>query len=161
MSYELKKSDNLAGSDDLKPVAETLSQVLADTFTLYLKTLNYHWNVEGARFVGIHNLTDEQYHNMFEAIDTLAERIRALGYYSPGSYEEFSKMTTIHEASTGTVSAGDMLQNLENDHMTLVAKLKESIPVVEKHDDSTTADLLSERRDFHEQAAWMLRSLGK
>ncbi|SMF03277.1 Dps family protein [Pseudobacteriovorax antillogorgiicola] len=160
-NFKLKQSDDLAGSDQREPVAGVLAQSLADTYTLYLKTQNFHWNVEGPRFVGIHTLTEEHYQNLALAVDTLAERIRALGFYAPGSYKEYAQMSSIEEVEGGALDSEKMLKTLVDDHMSLVSKIKESIEVAEKHGDSTTADMLSERRDFHEQAAWMLRSLGK
>lgn len=165
-NLKLLRSDDLSQelSEDrleAQAVADGVAQILADTFSIYLKTLNYHWNVEGARFVGIHKLTDEHYHLMLDAIDALAERIRALGFYAPGSYAEYSKMTTIKDPKTGDLDASDMLLDLESDHMHLVGKIKECIEIAEANHDTTTTDLLSGRRNFHEEAAWMIRSLGK
>ncbi len=165
-NLKLVRSDDLSielheEKGAVQAVANGLAQILADSFSLYLKTLNYHWNVEGARFVGIHKLTDEHYHLMLDAIDVIAERIRALGYYAPGSYAEYSQMTTIKDPKTGQLDATEMLLDLESDHMQLVGKLKECIDIADANHDTTTADLLSGRRNFHEEAAWMIRSLSK
>lgn len=159
--FQVKQSDSIETSNQARLVAEVLTQVLADTFTVYLKTLNYHWNVEGGKFVGIHNLTDTQYHEMFEAIDVLAERVRAIGFYAPASYREYQQLTTIEEMAGEKAPTSDMISQLVNDHMQIVGKIKEGIEIVEKCKDTTTVDLLSARRNFHEQAAWMLRSICK
>lgn len=158
----LEKSDDLTSiNDEAKSISQALSVVLADTFNLYLKTLNYHWNVEGSKFVAIHNLTEEHYKEMGSAVDNIAERIRMLGYYAPGSFKDFSKLTTLEEADAEGVDSIKLLKNLERDHMTMIGKLKEIAKTAEKNDDSPTVDILNERRNFHEQAAWMLRSLTK
>jgi starvation-inducible DNA-binding protein len=162
----LPKMD-LVRSDDLETkvekrshVAEALCGILADSYGLLVKTQNYHWNVRGPRFVGIHKLTEEQYKELFAAIDDLAERIRALGFFTPGSFKQFATNMSLHDAESDMPPAESaMIQQLEADHMKLVADIKEAIKICEQEEDTTTADMLSERRGAHEKAAWMLRSL--
>lgn len=157
----LKKSDNVQSFEENRPVVECLTQVLADSFTLYVKTLNYHWNVEGQRFIAIHELTEKQYRAMVEAIDEIAERIRALGFYTPGSMSAYREISRINEANSGDVDAQTMLRDLETDHRMIVEQLREGVQIADKNGDSTTADIFSDRREFHEEAAWMLRSIAK
>ncbi|SMF40515.1 Dps family protein [Pseudobacteriovorax antillogorgiicola] len=159
--FQPKPSDKIGQDSKRLATAKVLNQVLADSFAIYTKTLNYHWNVEGGKFIGIHELTDKQYHNLFEAIDEIGERIRALGFYTPGSMKAFLDLTTIVEADAGETNAQTMLEDLERDHMHIVSKLREGVAIAEQNNDSTTADMLSERSEFHEEAAWMLRSLSK
>jgi starvation-inducible DNA-binding protein len=137
--------------------AEILKKVLADTYTLYLKTQNYHWNVTGLNFHSLHTLFEMQYTELALAVDLLAERIRALGEKAPGSFAEFSRLTSIKEAS-GDEKAEQMIANLAADHETLAKALRaDLINVSENHDDATQ-DVLTERAGAHEKTAWMLRA---
>lgn len=142
-------------------ISRVLGEIMSDSYMLFLKTQYFHWNVEGHRFVGIHKLTEEHYLAMVEPIDTLAERIRALGFYAPGTFRDFIKLAEIQDAGEMPINDEVMVSTLEQDHMHLVTKLKDAIKVAEDDDDTTTSDLLSERRSFHEKAAWMYRSLNK
>ena len=141
-----------------KPVTDALKKILADTYTLQLKTQNYHWNVEGPHFRSLHLLFEEQYNELFTAVDSIAERIRALGEKAPGSYAEFAKLTKLKEADDsleGIALAKDLAKANEQ-----VAKnLKSALAVAEKADDASTADLLTQRITTHDKAAWMLRSI--
>lgn len=159
---------NLTKSDDLnmpnesqKLVAEGLSRSLADSFNIYLKTLNYHWNVEGPKFVAIHNLTEDHYKNLAEAVDDIAENVRMRGFYAPGSLEAFSELSSIKCSSSEGKDAKAMLEDLCKDHEHIISNFKKHIKNFEEVEDSSAADLLTERKSFHEQASWMLRSLLK
>ena len=158
----LKKSDeDLKNESQQSEVAKALSQTLANTFVLYLKTQNYHWNVEGSKFVAIHKLTEEHYQNLFLAIDELAERIRALGFYAPGTMKDFAEISTIKDAKSMPIADTKMIADLVDDHVSIVSSLKKAIKTSDKDDDTTTTDILSGRRKFHEEAAWMLKSMVK
>ncbi len=143
---------------DRKEIAQGLSRLLADTYTLYLKTHNFHWNVTGPMFETLHLMFEKQYNELTLAVDLIAERIRALGVYAPGSYAEFGKLTSIKEAS-GVPDAHSMLRQLLEGQETLVRTAREIFPVVDRASDEPTADLLTQRMQVHEKAAWMLRSL--
>lgn len=143
---------------DRRVIVDGLSRLLADTYTLYLKTHNYHWNVTGPHFRALHQLFEEQYAELAAAADKIAERIRALGHYAPGSYREFGKLTGIRETD-GVPSATDMVRQLVEGHETVARTARDTFPGVEKSMDEATADLLTERMQVHEKAAWMLRSL--
>ena len=140
-----------------KGLAECLSLVLADTYTLYLKTQNFHWNVKGARFTALHQLFETQYRELFEAVDVIAERIRALGFLAPGSFTEFLKMTMIEEGN-GTLPASEMIRALMNDNEKLSQSIHTFVAKAEAAVDQATLDLFSQRMAAHEKAAWMLRS---
>jgi starvation-inducible DNA-binding protein len=140
-----------------KPVTEALKKVLADTYTLYLKTQNYHWNVEGANFRALHLLFEEQYNELFAAVDLIAERIRALGEKSPGSFAEFKKLTLISEGNS-EFDSNRMLKDLHDSQQTIIGNLKKAITVADKADDVSTVDLLTQRITAHDKAAWMLKS---
>lgn len=143
---------------DRKKIADGLSRFLADTYTLYLKTHNFHWNVTGPMFQGLHNLFMEQYNEQWLALDEIAERIRALGHFAPGSYAQFAKLSTIEEAD-GVPKARDMLRQLVEGQEALVRTAREVFPIAEKANDQPTLDLLTQRMQIHEKNAWMLRSL--
>ena len=143
---------------DRKSVAEGLAKVLADTFTLYLKTHNFHWNVTGSMFGELHRMFEEQYQELFEAVDLIAERIRALGYPAPASYSEFSKRTSIKE-DVGILSAEEMIRNLVEGHEIIVHTCRLVLQTATHADDQATAEMLTERMAIHEKTAWMLRSL--
>ncbi len=142
---------------DRKAIAEGLSHLLADTYTLYLKTHNFHWNVTGPMFQPLHQMFEQEYQELAEAVDEIAERIRALGFVAPASYAEFGKLTEIKE-TIGVPAATDMIQLLIVGHETVVRTARKMLPVVEKASDEATIDLLTERMHIHEKNAWMLRS---
>lgn len=139
-------------------IADGLSRLLADSYTLYLKTHNYHWNVTGPMFATLHTLFETQYTELAIAVDEIAERIRALGKPAPGSYAAFVKLTSIEEES-GTPSAEEMIRQLTIGQETVARTARELIPVVDEANDEPTADLLTQRMQVHEKNAWMLRSL--
>lgn len=143
---------------DRQQVAEGLSRMLADTYTLYLKTHNFHWNVTGPMFQTLHLMFMTQYTEAWNAVDLIAERIRALGYPAPGSYQEFAALTRIAD-SEGTVKAQEMIRQLVEGQEAVVRTAREVLPVAEKAGDQPTVDLLSARMEVHEKNAWMLRSL--
>ncbi len=143
---------------DRKEIAGGLERVLADTYTLYLKTHNFHWNVTGPMFQTLHLMFMTQYTEIWNAVDLVAERIRALGYPAPGSYKEFAALTSI-EDSSGNVSATEMIRQLVAGQEAVVRTAREVLPVAEKAGDQPTVDLLSARMEVHEKNAWMLRSL--
>ncbi|OQW33196.1 MAG: DNA starvation/stationary phase protection protein [Nitrospira sp. SG-bin1] len=139
-------------------IAEGLANVLADTYTLYLKTHNFHWNVTGPMFQTLHLMFEQQYNELALAVDLVAERIRALGHSAPGSYAQFSKLSSISEA-TGVPKAEDMIRQLVEGQEALVRTLRTVFPTAEKASDQVTIDLLTQRMQVHEKTAWMLRSL--
>lgn len=143
---------------DRKKIVEGLSRLLADTYTLYLKTHNYHWNVEGPMFQTLHTMFETQYTELAAAVDLIAERIRALGHYAPGSYAQYSKLSSIKEEN-GVPTAQEMIKNLVKGNEAVTKTAREIFPVVEKAADEPTADLLTQRMQTHEKTAWMLRSL--
>ena len=143
---------------DRETIAAGLSRLLADSYTLYLKTHNYHWNVTGPQFNTLHQMFEEQYTELAAAVDEIAERIRALGIRAPGSYREFIEMTSIEEGS-GTESADDMIRELAIGQETVVRTARETFPAADQANDEPTADLLTQRMQIHEKNAWMLRSM--
>lgn len=143
---------------DRRAVAEGLSHVLADTFTLYLKTHSFHWNVTGPMFRTLHTMFEEQYHELWEALDVIAERIRALGYMAPGSLAQFSEMASIKEDAR-VPAAEDMIRQLVEGHESVVRTARNVFASAEGAGDQVTQDLLAERMQIHEKTAWMLRSL--
>lgn len=140
-----------------KPVTESLKKVLADTYSLMTKTQNYHWNVEGANFRGLHLLFEEQYNELFAAVDLLAERIRALGEKAPGSGAEFKKLSTITDGNA-EFDSNRMVTDLYNSNQQAIATIKKALAAAEKANDVSTADLLTQRITTHDKAAWMLKS---
>jgi starvation-inducible DNA-binding protein len=143
---------------DRKAIAQGLSHLLADTYTLYLKTHNFHWNVKGPMFQTLHLMFETQYNELALAVDAIAERIRALGYPAPGSYAEYSKLSSIKEAK-GVPAATKMIAELVAGQEAVVRTARKVFPLVEKASDEPTADLLTQRMQIHEKTAWMLRSL--
>ncbi|MFQ4145774.1 Dps family protein [Chlorogloeopsis sp. ULAP02] len=139
-------------------IAEGLSRLLADTYTLYLKTHNFHWNVTGPMFQTLHLMFEQQYTELALAVDLVAERIRALGYPAPGTYSEFVKLSSIPE-TPGVPKATDMIRLLVEGQEAVVRTARSIFPVVEEVNDEPTADLLTQRMQVHEKTAWMLRSL--
>lgn len=135
----------------------TLERLLASSYTLYLKTHNYHWNVTGPMFTTLHTLFETQYAELALAVDEIAERIRTLGAPAPGSYTAFSKLTTIEE-ETGSPKAEAMIKNLVADQAAIVSLCQSLIESAEAGSDQATADLATRRIDIHQKNAWMLRS---
>jgi starvation-inducible DNA-binding protein len=145
-------------SGDREQVVAHLSKVLADTYTLYLKTHNFHWNVTGPRFNDLHAMFMGQYTEMWTAVDLVAERIRSLGAPAPGSYAAFARLTVIPEAD-GVPAAGEMVRQLVAGHEAVCRTIRAAFPVAERAGDQVTLDLFTQRLQFHEKTAWMLRSL--
>ena len=143
---------------DRKKIAGGLSHLLADTYTLYLKTHYFHWNVTGPMFSTLHLMFETQYTELALAVDLVAERIRALDVYAPGTYRDFAKLTSIKE-SESVPKAQDMIRELVAGHEAVVRTARSVFPVVEKAADEASADLLTQRLQLHEKTAWMLRSL--
>jgi starvation-inducible DNA-binding protein len=143
---------------DRKAIAEGLSRLLADTYTLYLKTHNFHWNVKGPMFQTLHLMFETQYNELALAVDQIAERIRALDYPAPGTYAEYVKLSSIKETA-GVPKADTMIELLVEGQEAVVRTARSIFPVVEKANDEPTADLLTQRMQTHEKTAWMLRSL--
>ncbi len=141
-----------------KAIAEGLSHLLADSYTLYLKTHNYHWNVTGPMFNTLHLMFEAQYTELALAVDLVAERIRALGIYAPGSYKAFAKLSSVEE-SEKVPSATDMIADLVKGQETVVRTARKIFPLANKADDEATCDLLTQRIQLHEKTAWMLRSM--
>ena len=139
-------------------VVEALSKLLADTYTLYLKTHNYHWNVTGPQFQTLHTLFETQYAELALAVDQIAERIRALGHRAPGSYHEFAALSSIAEEQDEP-AAEEMIRRLVAGQEAVVRTAREVFPSVDAAHDEPTADLLTQRMQVHEKNAWMLRSL--
>lgn len=145
-------------ADDRETIAAGLSSLLADSYTLYLKTHNYHWNVEGPQFNTLHLMFEAQYTELATAVDEIAERIRALGVKAPGSYAEFSKLTSVDEAG-GDENAEEMIRQLAIGQETIVRTARAAFPAASDANDEPTADLLTQRMQIHEKNAWMLRSM--
>lgn len=144
--------------EDRQQIAEGLSRLLADTYTLYLKTHNFHWNVTGPMFNTLHLMFEQQYTELATAVDEIAERIRALGFPAPGSYGQYSKLTSITE-QPDVPAAEDMIAQLARDQEIVVRTAREVFPVADQAHDEPTADLLTQRMQIHEKTAWMLRSM--
>lgn len=143
---------------DRRRIAEGLSRLLADNFSLYLKTHNFHWNVKGPMFQTLHVMFMEQYNELWLALDAIAERIRALGFPAPGTVSEYAKLSSIRETA-GVPEAQEMVRLLVEGHEAVARTARKIFPAVEKASDEPTADLLTQRLQVHEKTAWMLRSL--
>ena len=152
--------DTGISTKDRASIAKGLSRLLADTYLVYLKTHSFHWNVEGPMFQTLHVMFMEQYTEAWNAIDAIAERIRALGHYAPGTYREYAKLTRVKETD-GVPKAAKMLRLLIEGQETIVRTAREVIPLADRADDQPTLDLLTQRMQIHEKNAWMLRSLLK
>lgn len=139
-------------------IASELGRLLADTYTLYLKTHNYHWNVTGPLFNTLHLMFEVQYNELWLAIDLLAERIRSLGEFAPGSYAQFAQLSSIAEAD-GLPSATEMLADLVAGHEAVARTARAVFGIAERASDQPTADLITQRLQTHEKTAWMLRSM--
>ncbi|MEO7160714.1 MAG: Dps family protein [Polaromonas sp.] len=144
---------------DRAAIAQGLSRLLADTYTLYLTTHNFHWNVTGPMFNTLHTMFMTQYTELWMAVDPVAERIRALGYPAPGSYAQFSQLATVPDVPVTPPKALEMVRILVQGHEAVARTAREMFPVADKASDEPTADLLTQRMTVHEQTAWMLRSL--
>jgi starvation-inducible DNA-binding protein len=144
--------------DDRAEITDGLSHLLADTYTLYLKTHNYHWNVTGPMFQTLHLMFETQYNELALAVDLIAERIRSLGEPAPGTYRQFAALTTIEE-DDGQPAAEEMIRRLVKGQEAVARTARSVFPAVEKAHDEATADLLTQRLQVHEKTAWMLRSL--
>ena len=143
---------------DRKHIAQGLSHLLADTYTLYLKTHYFHWNVTGSMFSTLHLMFEVQYNELALAVDLIAERIRALDVYAPGTYRDFAKLTSIKE-SDSVPKAQDMIAELVAGHEAVCRTARTVFPSADAASDEATADLLTQRLQVHEKTAWMLRSL--
>lgn len=143
---------------DRKEIAQGLSRLLADTYTLYLKTHNFHWNVTGPMFQTLHLMFEKEYNELALAVDQIAERIRALGFPAPATYGEFMELSSIKE-ERGVPSAEKMIELLVQGQEAVVRTARSLFPVVERTHDEPTADLLTQRMQTHEKTAWMLRSM--
>ena len=151
MDTGIKKQDRIT-------IADGLSHLLADTYTLYLKTHYFHWNVTGPMFNTLHLMFEGQYDELALAVDLIAERIRSLDVYAPGTYSQFAELTTIAEAK-GVPKANDMIAELVSGHEAVCRTARSVFPAAEAASDEATADLLTQRLQLHEKTAWMLRSL--
>ena len=158
MTVAVQPIDIGIDKQDRAAIAQGLSRVLADSYTLYLKTHNYHWNVTGPLFSTLHLMFEEQYTELALAVDQIAERIRALGFPAPGSYREFAQLTSIAEDDDAP-DAQTMIRRLVEGQEAVVRTAREVFPVAEGAQDEPTADLLTQRMQVHEKNAWMLRSL--
>ena len=141
-------------------LSDKLREVVADTYVLMVKTHGYHWNVSGPLFVSVHELTEAQYHDLFEAVDDLAERIRALGEQSPTSFRQYAEHTVLEENDGEDKTAGAMVLALAADHEAVARRMKEVSDLAADLGDKVTEDMLIDRMQTHEQNAWMLRAIG-
>ena len=155
---DVTKIDIGISEKDRTAIAKGLSKLLADSFTLYLMTHNFHWNVTGPMFNTLHTMFMDQYTEQWNALDTIAERIRALGVVAPGSYDEYEKLTTI-PAVKGKPKALEMVALLVAAQEATARTARDLLPLVAEANDQPTTDLLTQRLDVHEKTAWMLRSL--
>lgn len=139
-------------------IAGGLARVLADTYTLYIKTHNFHWNVTGPMFQALHAQFEVQYTELATAVDEIAERIRALGVFAPGSYKQFAELTSVPE-ETGVPKAEDMIKQLVEGHETVARTIREVLPIAQDGNDDASEDLMIQRIQLHEKNAWMLRAM--
>ncbi len=160
MNVVPRAEDVHTGVRDVAPIAKALSDVLADTYRLVFKTHAYHWNVEGPLFYSMHNLTEEQYEDMFTAADELAERIRALGQLAPMKFSDLVEASVVTDADK-PLSAAEMAEDLAGDHERIAHRMHALVELAEARKDVVTADLITARSAFHEKAAWMLRATAK
>jgi starvation-inducible DNA-binding protein len=165
MAKDKAKAKSKAASIDIgidegvrRQIGDGLARLLADTYTLYLKTHNFHWNVTGPMFNTLHLMFEGQYNELALAVDLVAERIRALGFPAPGSYRQFAELTSLKE-ETGVPTAEEMIRQLVKDQEAVVRTARSIFPLVDEAHDEPTADLLTQRMQVHEKTAWMLRSL--
>jgi starvation-inducible DNA-binding protein len=158
MSTATKEINLGIDAKDREAIVAGLSRLLADTYTLYLKTHNFHWNVTGPMFQTLHLMFEGQYTELALAVDAIAERIRSLGFPAPGTYSDYAKLTSIPE-TTGVPKAQEMIRLLVEGQESVVRTARSIFAVVDKAHDEPTADLLTQRMQVHEKSAWMLRSL--
>jgi starvation-inducible DNA-binding protein len=149
---------NKGRNDPSKTMAEMLGRVLANTYTLYLKTHNYHWNVTGPQFASLHTLFETQYTELAAAVDTVAERIRSLGHVAPGSYAAFGKLSEIKEAPESPPEAMQMIRELAADNEALIKLAEKANDVADESNDVASGDMMIERMQVHAKSAWMLRA---
>ena len=154
----LQRIDVGIDEKDREEMSEGLSKLIADTYTLYLKTHNFHWNVTGPMFNTLHLMFEQEYNEFALAVDLIAERIRALGFPAPGSYSEFSKLSSIKEENN-VPPAEEMIKLLIHGNEAVVKTARTIFPVAERANDESTCDLLTQRMQVHEKTAWMLRSM--
>ncbi len=147
------------GEKDRAAIAQGLSHLLADTYTLYLTTHNFHWNVTGPMFNTLHTMFMGQYTELWNAVDPVAERIRSLGHVAPGSYADFGRLASVPDAPSVPPKALEMVAVLVKGHEAVARTARELFPTADKAGDEPTCDLLTQRMTVHEQTAWMLRSL--
>jgi starvation-inducible DNA-binding protein len=159
MKKEPMKIDIGIPEKSRKEIAKGLCHLLADTYTLYLKTHYFHWNVTGPMFQTLHLMFETQYNELALAVDLIAERIRALGVVAPGSYAAYSKLSSIEDSTDAVPSAQDMIRSLVLGQEAVVRTARKLFAAAEKGGDEATADLLTQRIQLHEKTAWMLRSL--
>ena len=158
MAVKVPQIDIGIAEDQRQAIAEGLSKLLADTYTLYLKTHNFHWNVTGPMFQTLHLMFEQQYNELALAVDAIAERIRALGFPAPGTYSEYAKLSSIPETE-GVPKAEEMIQLLVAGQEAVARTAREVFATADEANDEPTADLLTQRLQIHEKNAWMLRSL--
>ena len=144
-------------TEDRAKIVDSLSHVLADSYMLYLKTHNFHWNVTGPMFQTLHVMFQEQYTELWNALDDIAERIRALGHFAPGTYKRYAELSTIKEEAD-VPGAQEMIRQLVEGNEILIRTLRAGVKVADELDDFPTADMLTTRMEVHEKNAWMLRS---
>ena len=156
----MSKIDIGISETDRLSIAEGLKRMLADSYTLYLQTHNFHWNVTGAQFRELHLMFEEQYTELATAVDEIAERIRTLGVAAPGTYRAFSELSLIEEVD-GVPSASDMVQILTRSHELVVKTCRDALVLAQKADDESSAALISDRMRVHEKTAWMLRAMSE
>ncbi|PTQ73409.1 Dps family protein [Celeribacter persicus] len=143
-----------------KACSDAVARVLADTYMLYMKAHNFHWNVEGPKFISLHAMFEEQYTDLAAAMDDLAERIRALGEYAPGTHAQFAALASVTETE-GQLSAEDMLRETVKDYETIGETLKAGIELADEQGDDVTSGMLADRLEYHQKQLWMMRSLLK
>lgn len=158
MDKRIQNIDIGIDANTRKAIVDKLSRLLADSYTLYLKTHNFHWNVTGPMFRDLHLLFEEQYTELAAAVDVIAERVRTLGAPAPGTYREFQKLTQLKEPE-GVPPAVEMIAELTADHEAVSRAIREALPVVQEANDDSTDSLLADRLAVHEKSAWMLRTL--
>ncbi len=146
-------------ASDRKTVAEKLGALLADTYTLYLRTHNYHWNVTGSMFQTLHVMFEEQYLELARAVDLLAERVRALGHLAPGSYREFLRLSSVTESEEVPASGEEMIHSLIEGHEAVIRSARRILPIAFESDDEVSAEIVTGRLRVHEKTVWMLRSV--
>ena len=150
---------NIGIEEDVRiKIADNLKRLLADTYMLYFKTHSYHWNVTGSLFETLHTLFEQQYNEMWQAVDVIAERIRALGVFTPASYQEFIQLTSIID-DKDVPRSNEMLKNLVVGHEAVIRTIRDIFPMAEEANDQSTLDVLTQRLTIHEKTAWMLRSM--